>query len=96
MCKTIIVSLWKKRAVYLFEGVNAVEGYRVDRKSLWKGWTLREGLKRRACLKNEDIKTRQLSTLRMGFPQKEGSYPHFYVNALAGDSFRRISNKDFP
>jgi hypothetical protein len=51
---------------------------------------------RMARLKKEDIKTRQLSTIRMRFPQKEGSYPHFYVNALAGGSFRRISNKGFP
>ena len=51
---------------------------------------------RMACLKNEDIKTKQLSTLRTRFPQKEGSYPHFYVNALGGESFRRISNTGFP
>jgi hypothetical protein len=52
--------------------------------------------KRMARLKNEDIKTRQLSTPRTRFPRKYGSYPHFYVNALGSDSFRRISNKGFP
>jgi hypothetical protein len=52
--------------------------------------------KKRTSLKNEDIKTRQLSTLRTRFPQKLGSYPHFYVNALGGKSFRGISNKGFP
>jgi hypothetical protein len=48
-----------------------------------------------AHLRKEDIKTKQLSTIQTGFPRKNGSYPHFYVNALGESSFRLISNKGF-